>query len=114
MYNGLFILVVLVSSIYARDITTISYNDRHNLAEKRLTDVFKNEGAFVRHDVKEFIFNQRKFQAIAGLPFEFSSSIMFLQGNAENCLRKETYPEFLLPDGSFRRTLAVDGQNFEE
>ena len=39
---------------------------------------------------------------------------MFLQGNAENCLRKETYPEFLLPDGSFRRTLAVDGQHFEE
>lgn len=39
---------------------------------------------------------------------------MFLQGNSENCLRKETYPEFLLPDGSFRRTLAVDGQNFEE
>ena len=64
MYNGLFILVLLVSSIYARDITTISYNDRHNLAEKRLADVFKNEGAFVRHDVKEFIFNQRKFRLL--------------------------------------------------
>ena len=52
MYNGLFILVALVSFIDARDITTISYNDRHNLAEKRLTDVFKNEGAFVRHDAR--------------------------------------------------------------
>ena len=52
MYNGLFILVALVSFIDARDITTISYNDRHNLAEKRLADVFKNEGAFVRHDAR--------------------------------------------------------------
>ena len=56
MYNGLFILVALVSFIDARDITKISYNDRHNLAEKRLTDVFKNEGAFVRHDARKRVY----------------------------------------------------------
>ena len=64
MYNGLFILVAFVNFIDTREITTISYNDRHNLAEKRLADVFQNEGAFVRHDVKQFIFKQRKFRLL--------------------------------------------------
>ena len=61
--NGLSILFCLASCIYSREITTISYADRHNLAEKGLADVFKNEGAFVRPEIK-VLFNHRKFRLL--------------------------------------------------
>ena len=54
--NGLLILFSLVNFIHSREITTISFADRHNLAEKGLADVFKNEGAFVRPEIKVFFY----------------------------------------------------------
>ena len=53
------------------------------------------------------------FQAIVGLPSEFKASLLSLQENAEDCLENEKYPQFFLPDGSFRRTLAINEQNRE-
>ena len=53
--NGFLILFSLVNFIYSREITTISYAERHKLADKGLADVFKNEGAFVRPEIKVVI-----------------------------------------------------------
>lgn len=53
--NGFLVLFSFVNLIYSREITTISYADRHNLADKGLADVFKNEGAFVRPEIKVYI-----------------------------------------------------------
>ena len=50
--NGFIILFSIVNCIYSREITTISYDDRHKLTDKGLADVFKNEGAFVRPEIK--------------------------------------------------------------
>ena len=45
----LLIFVGMVNFIASRDITTISYSERHYLAENGFANIFKKEGAFVRH-----------------------------------------------------------------
>ena len=46
--------------------------------------------------------------AVTELPAEFSDSLSRLQSRGAECLREEQYPQFPLPDGSVRRTLARD------
>ena len=46
--------------------------------------------------------------AVTELPAEFSDSLSRLQSRGPECLREEQYPQFHLPDGSVRRTLARD------
>ena len=51
--------------------------------------------------------------AVTDLPAEFSDSLSRLESRGRECLRDEQYPQFHLPDGSVRQTLARDSEHLQ-
>ena len=48
--------------------------------------------------------------AVTELPRQYGLALARLQSSAPECLRRAASPQFILPDGSLRRTLARDSQ----
>ena len=42
---------------------------------------------------------------------QYGEALAQLQGSAPDCLRQAEYPQFFLPDGSVRQSLARDSQD---
>ena len=50
-------------------------------------------------------------QAVSSLPPAYSHAVAQLQSSAPECLELHQYPQFALPDGSLRQSLARDSQH---
>ena len=80
-----------------------------------LADILEQDGCLVCH-VQPVSSDLSKAplslsQAVSSLPPAYSLAVAQLQSSAPECLELHQYPQFTLPDGSLRQSLARDSQH---
>lgn len=85
---------------------------KRKLDLEKLTKVLRTDGSLVT--VTNVLKKQNiYFQAVTQLPIDYIRAIKILQEKSPSCLELHHYPSFHLPDGSLRKTLAIDSESGE-
>jgi len=92
MKRNILFFFLLIQIIVGKKINELPI---HKIGIKDVSDIFQKDGAL----------------AITNLPEDYRNAVKNLQENSPDCLNSNHVPEFLLPDQSTRRTMALHSED---